>query len=93
MKKVFLTGATGIMGMEAVKRFAEHSDEIALYALARPGKKNEVSGLLIMGIFGGTVFPLIMGIASDAMGQVGAVLVMTLGIFYLLGYFVAYRRK
>ena len=40
MKKVFLTGATGIMGMEAVKRFAEHSDEIALYALARPGKKN-----------------------------------------------------
>ena len=60
---------------------------------ATPGKKNEVSGLLIMGIFGGTVFPLIMGIASDAMGQVGAVLVMTLGIFYLLGYFVAYRRK
>ena len=41
MKKVFLTGATGIMGMEAVKRFAEHSDEIELYALARPGKKNE----------------------------------------------------
>lgn len=60
---------------------------------ASPSKKNEVSGLLIMGIFGGTVFPLIMGIASDAMGQVGAVLVMTLGIFYLLGYFVAYRRK
>lgn len=60
---------------------------------ATPGKKNEVSGLLIMGIFGGTVFPLIMGVASDAMGQVGAVLVMTLGIFYLLGYFMAYRRK
>ena len=60
---------------------------------ASPGKKNEVSGLLIMGIFGGTVFPLIMGIASDAMGQTGAVLVMALGIFYLLGYFVAYRRK
>lgn len=60
---------------------------------ASPGKKNEVSGLLIMGIFGGTVFPLIMGVASDAMGQVGAVLVMTLGIFYLLGYFVTYRQK
>ena len=41
MKKVFLTGATGIMGMEAVKRFAEHNDELELYALARPGKKNE----------------------------------------------------
>ncbi len=28
-----------------------------------PGKKNEVSGLMIMGLFGGTVFPLAMGVA------------------------------
>ena len=28
------------------------------------GKKNEVSGLMIMGLFGGTVFPLAMGVAS-----------------------------
>lgn len=48
-----------------------------------PGKKNEVSGLLIMGLFGGTVFPLFMGFASDAMGQMGAVLVMALGVLYL----------
>ena len=41
MKKVFLTGSTGIMGLEAVKRFAQHPEEIELYALARPGKKNE----------------------------------------------------
>lgn len=40
-KTVFLTGATGIMGMEAVKRFVEYPDEIELYALARPSKKNE----------------------------------------------------
>lgn len=40
-KKVFMTGATGVMGMEAVKRFAEHPDEVELYALARPGQKNE----------------------------------------------------
>lgn len=60
---------------------------------ASPGKKNEVSGLLIMGIFGGTVFPLIMGIASDAMGQTGAVLVMALGIAYLLAFFAAFKGK
>lgn len=49
-----------------------------------PGKKNEVSGLMIMGLFGGTVFPLAMGIASDAIGQNGAVAVMTIGVLYLL---------
>src|SRR3712207_7723003 len=41
---------------------------------AVPEKKNEVSGLMIMGLFGGTVFPLIMGLASDAVGQGGAVI-------------------
>lgn len=54
--------------------------------LSLPGKKNEVSGLMIMGLFGGTVFPLAMGVASDAMGQTGAVAVMTVGVIYLLYY-------
>jgi fucose permease len=39
---------------------------------------------MIMGLFGGTVFPLLMGFASDAVGQVGAVAVMTVGVVYLL---------
>ena len=51
-----------------------------------PDKQNEVSGLMIMGLFGGTVFPLIMGFASDAMGQAGAVLVMAVGVAYLFTY-------
>ena len=55
---------------------------------AVPEKKNEVSGLLIMGIFGGTIFPLLMGFASDAIGQIGAVLVMSVGILYLLGFWL-----
>lgn len=59
---------------------------------AVPEKKNEVSGLLIMGIFGGTIFPLLMGFASDAIGQVGAVLVMTVGILYLLGFWLKGRK-
>ncbi len=49
-------------------------------------KQNEISGLMIMGLFGGTVFPLLMGFASDAIGQVGAVGVMAIGVIYLAIY-------
>lgn len=51
-----------------------------------PDEKNEVSGLMIMGLFGGTVFPLAMGYAADATGQAGAVAVMTIGVLYLMYY-------
>ncbi|MCH5346040.1 MAG: MFS transporter [Muribaculaceae bacterium] len=51
-----------------------------------PSERNEVSGLMIMGLFGGTVFPLAMGYASDAFGQAGAVAIMTVGVIYLLLY-------
>lgn len=51
-----------------------------------PEKKNEVSGLMVMGLFGGTIFPLAMGFMSDMMGQVGAVIIMTIGVLYLLSY-------
>ena len=51
-----------------------------------PEKQNEVSGLMIMGLFGGTVFPLLMGFASDAIGQAGAVIVMAIGVVYLFTY-------
>lgn len=54
--------------------------------LAVPEKKNEVSGLMIMGLFGGTVFPLVMGFASDVWNQIGAVAVMTVGVAYLFTY-------
>ena len=49
-------------------------------------KQNEVSGLMIMGLFGGTIFPLLMGFASDAVGQKGAVVVMAIGVIYLFTY-------
>ena len=52
--------------------------------LSSPKEKNEISGLMIMGLFGGTVFPLAMGFAADALGQVGAIAVMTVGVVYLL---------
>ena len=51
-----------------------------------PDKQNEVSGLMIMGLFGGTIFPLLMGFMSDAMGQAGAVAIMAIGVVYLITY-------
>lgn len=60
--------------------------------LASPKEQNEVSGLMIMGLFGGTVFPLAMGFASDAIGQAGAVAVMTIGVAYLLFYTLKIRK-
>lgn len=61
--------------------------------LSEPEKKNEVSGLMIMGLFGGTVFPLLMGFASDAAKAAGAMypqiwaaVVMAIGVVYLLSY-------
>ena len=54
--------------------------------LSIPEKKNEVSGLMIMGLFGGTVFPLLMGFTADAIGQIGAVIVMAIGVAYLAAY-------
>ena len=54
--------------------------------VSAPTEKNEVSGLMIMGLFGGTIFPLAMGYAADCVGQWGAVAVMTVGVAYLLYY-------
>ena len=50
-----------------------------------PEKNNEMSGLMIMGLIGGTIFPLLMGVLSDAMGtQVGSVIVISVGVAYLV---------
>lgn len=60
--------------------------------LYTPNERNEVSGLMIMGLFGGTIFPLAMGYAADAAGQAGAVAVMTVGVAYLLFYALKIRK-
>lgn len=50
-----------------------------------PQRDNEISGLMIMGLAGGSIFPLLMGVASDALGsQIGAVVVLTLCVSYLI---------
>lgn len=60
--------------------------------MSSPSEKNEVSGLMIMGLFGGTIFPLAMGYAADATGQTGAVAVMAVGVAYLLYYTLKIRK-
>jgi fucose permease len=61
--------------------------------LKKPGSHNEISGLMIMGIFGGAVIPLIMGVSSDFVGgQSGALIVLLVCIIYLLT-FVSTRIK
>lgn len=59
-----------------------------------PTEQNEVSGLMIMGLFGGTIFPLAMGYASDFMGgQSGAVGIMTIGVIYLICYTLKIKKS
>jgi len=58
--------------------------------LRKPTMHNEVSGLMIMGIFGGAVFPLIMGVMSDVMkSQSGALIVLLFCVGYLLTFVAA----
>ena len=55
----------------------------------KPEQNNEVSGLMVTGICGGAVFPLIMGILSDSMGsQNGAIFILLLGSLYFLSFLV-----
>lgn len=54
--------------------------------LSESTKQNEVSGLMITGIFGAMIFLQLMGFASDAIGQLGAVLVLAAGALFLAFY-------
>ncbi|MBT1179274.1 MFS transporter [Bifidobacterium vespertilionis] len=57
----------------------------------RPERQNEISGLMLMGLIGGAIFPPIMGVAADAMGQFGGILVMAVGCVYVLVMGVFYK--
>jgi len=85
---IFLHGAWPLYACIALVGFGNSNLFSILFSQAilhKPEKKNETSGLMIMGLFGGTVFPLAMGLAADAAGsQTGAVLVLSVGAAYLL---------
>jgi len=48
-----------------------------------PEHANEISGLMIMGVAGGAVIPLIMGITSDSLGQTGGMSILLIAMAYL----------
>jgi fucose permease len=56
-----------------------------------PESTNEISGLMIMGVAGGAVFPVIMGMVSDSVNQAGGLIVLLGALVYLL--FCAYSMK
>lgn len=58
----------------------------------RPERQNEISGLMLMGLIGGAIFPPIMGALADAMSaQLGAIIVMSVGCIYVLVIGVGYK--
>ena len=69
--KTLLHSASARQSNSGIRRLPEH--------------KNEVSGLMIMGLFGGSIFSILAGLASDGIGsQIGALIVFCLGLAYLL---------
>ena len=84
-----LYAGIGLIGFGNSNIFSVVFPQALLYT---PNERNEVSGLMIMGLFGGTIFPLAMGYAADAVGQAGAVAVMTVGVIYLLYYTLKIRK-
>jgi fucose permease len=56
-----------------------------------PEQANEISGLMIMGVAGGAVLPLIMGITADLFGQTAGMAIILIAFSYLL--FSAFKLK
>ncbi|HKK61765.1 MAG TPA: MFS transporter [Bacteroidales bacterium] len=84
---IFSHGAVLIFAMVAVIGFALANIFSIIFSMAlqkRPERGNEISGLMIMGVAGGAVLPPVMGIASDAIGQVGGMLVLLIAMGYLM---------
>lgn len=50
-----------------------------------PERKDELSGLIMMGIIGGAIIPFFMGVVSDSYGQGAALLVIMACLLYLVG--------
>jgi fucose permease len=84
---IFVPGKIAIFGLYGVVGFSIANIFPIIYAKAiqlRPEKANEISGLMITGVFGGAVIPFFMGVFSDAFkSQVGSVIVILISALYL----------
>lgn len=80
--KITIFALFAIIGLAIANVF---SIIFSLALQSRPDKANEISGLMITGVFGGAVIPFIMGLMSDVVGsQIGSLLVILLSAGYLL---------
>lgn len=83
----FVSGQWVVLAMVGVIGFACSSIFPVIYSraiTARPEKANEISGLMITGVFGGAVIPPLMGYATESFGsQAGSLLVITACLCYL----------
>ncbi|MDP4271866.1 MAG: MFS transporter, partial [Bacteroidota bacterium] len=80
-EKLLIFALYGVVGFTIANIFPI----IYSYAIRRrPEKANEISGLMITGVFGGAVIPFFMGITSDAVkSQAGSVFIILLSALYL----------
>jgi MFS transporter, FHS family, L-fucose permease len=80
--KMFIFGLLGVIGFTVANIFP------IIFGIAiqsRPDKANEISGLMITGVFGGAIIPFFMGLMTDAIGsQIGSVIVILISAVYLL---------
>ncbi len=84
----FMQSAASILVMVGVIGFVCSSIFSIIYSMAlkaRPDKANEISGLMITGVFGGAVIPPLMGAATDAVGnQGGSLFIIMICMLYLI---------
>jgi len=85
---IFMSDKIVVFALFAIIGFSIANVFSILFSMAiqlKPDKANEISGLMITGVFGGAIIPFIMGLTSDAIGsQVGSVLIILLSAIYLL---------
>lgn len=84
----FMEGMVAILSLVGLIGFACSSIFPVIYSVAlrtRPDKANEISGLMITGVFGGAVIPPLMGAAADVVGSQAGSLAVILGcVIYLI---------
>jgi fucose permease len=90
----FVQSQTGILAMVCLIAFTSSCIFAVLFGMAiqaLPEKANEISGLMITGVAGGALFPVLMGLAVNATGnQTGSILIIGVTAVYLL--FCALRK-
>ena len=84
----FMSGQYPILVLIALIGFTCSSIFSLIFSMAiqaRPEKANEISGLMVTGIFGGAVIPPLMGYCTDLIGSQAGSLIVILGCMcYLL---------